>query len=404
MSAGEGAAASRRFPAPGQLYEPFDPGYARAAVEQVMAAPVDHWFRARLVGTENLPADGPCILAANHSGNALPYDAMVLDAHLWRHHGYDPAAKARAVFEKELTLAWWMRPYGIDDFWRRGGGVDMTFDNFDRLLTRGDTVLYFPEGVPGIGKGFNHRYELQRFSSSFVTLAARHRAPVCPLYIVNAEWLVPFGYTFKSLDRLLEKLFHVPFLPFPYGPVAALWPWVWYLAFPAQLTFVIGKPIDMRARTDAAGITDLQTPDLAAVRRVAAEVRDEMQAELTRLVAEYGQRPWDFRGLWASLKEAKRRGVLGRTIPTGWPAAWSVFQRNFGRPPARNRLHAILRDWDLIGFYLPFVGWPLLQVTRRLRKPPCGYRGLPAEERGIRQGEFVWRLSERPLPPRPPRA
>ena len=48
----------------------------------------------------------------------------------------------------------------------------MTFDNFERLLARGERVIYYPEGVRGIGKGFHRRYELQRFHTSFITLAA----------------------------------------------------------------------------------------------------------------------------------------------------------------------------------------------------------------------------------------
>ena len=77
------------------------------------------------------------ILAANHSGNAFPYDAIVFDSSMWKLDGYRRDMKLRAVFEKELTFVWWMRPFGLDDFWRRGGGVDMLFDNFEELLARG---------------------------------------------------------------------------------------------------------------------------------------------------------------------------------------------------------------------------------------------------------------------------
>jgi 1-acyl-sn-glycerol-3-phosphate acyltransferase len=149
-----------------ESYEPFDPTFSRAMLEDVIEPILHHYFRPVVFGREHLPADGPVILAANHSGNAFPYDAIIFDAELWRLDGYDPARKLRTVYEKELSYTWWMRPFGIDNFWRRGGGVDMLFDNFDRLLARGDRILYFPEGVPGIGKGFNRRYQLQRFSTA----------------------------------------------------------------------------------------------------------------------------------------------------------------------------------------------------------------------------------------------
>ena len=61
-------------------------------------------------------------------------------------------------------------------------------------------------------------------------------------------------------------------------------------------------------------------------------------------------------------------------------------------------LEAIARDWDMLGYYLPF-GWPLLSLTRAWRRPPCGYRGLDKTERRDREGRFVWHLAQRPLPP-----
>jgi len=383
---------------PPETWEPFDPEFSRMMMDEVLGPMLDHYFRPVIFGRENLPAEGPAVLAANHSGNAFPYDAIILDATLWRQDGYDPLRKLRSVYEKELSYTWWMRPFGLDDFWRRGGGVDMLFDNFDRLLARGDRILYFPEGVPGIGKGFNRRYQLQRFSTSFVLLCARHRTPVIPAYMINAEWINPFGYVFPPLDRLMQRFFGVPFLPLPAGVLAIIFPWIWYLAFPARTIFVFGEPIDMRAYLAQAGLTDLENPDRPTLQRTAERVRQEMQVELDGLVRIHGRRPYDAGNLWEALKAGW--GKLRWVLPTGWPVSFIRRARDARRPPARNALHRILRDWDLIGFYLP-LGWPLLSLARMFRKPPCGYRGIPREERVQREGAFMWRLSDRPLPPRP---
>lgn len=383
----------------GKHYDPFDPDFCRRVIDEDFGPVVEHYFRPRIIGANRIPDHGPVIMAPNHSGNAFPYDGMVLDGELWRRGGMRAERKFRSVFEKELTVTWWMRPYGLDNFWRRCGGVDMTFDNFDRLLCRGETVIYYPEGVPGIGKGFHRRYQLQRFSSSFVIMAARHGAPVVPTYIINAEWSIPFSFTIKPLDWLLQKTLHIPFLPLPAGIIAVLWPWAWYLSLPSRLVFVIGEPIDVAGMVRDAGITDLDNPDRAAMRKIADDVRDRMQPELTRYVKKYGRYPYQWRSLRRSLARARRKGILARVLPTGWVAAFSRLQRDQYRPPARNRLHAVLRDWDLIGYYLP-LGWPLLALTRKYRKPPCGYRGMdPATRREV-EGSFVWKLSERPLPPR----
>ncbi len=99
------------------------------------------------------------------------------------------------------------------------------------------------------------------------------------------------------------------------------------------------------------------------------------------------------------LRKAGARGILRRVLPTGWPVTFIRNDRDRRRPPARNQLLAWLRDFDLLAFYLP-LGWPLLSLARRLRRPPYGYRGLTREESREAQGTFIWRLCERPLPPR----
>jgi 1-acyl-sn-glycerol-3-phosphate acyltransferase len=380
-------------------YEPFDAEYCRDLLRRVIAPISDHYFRPRIIGAEKLPKTGPLILAANHSGMAFPYDAIVLDFALWRRDGLVDSAKFRSLYEPELSLTWHMRPFGIDNLWRRGGGVDMTFDNFERLLVRGDRVIYYPEGVPGIGKGFHRRYKLQRFRTSFVLLAARHDVPIYPVSVVNAEWVMPFHYTIPPLDRVIDRVFKVPFLPLPAGILALLIPWMWYLALPAHMTFVIGDPIDARELLAREGVTEYERPDRPPLERAARAVRKQMQASLTSDVNVYGTKPYDWRSLWRGLRSAG--GRIGRVLPTGWPLSFIRYDRDRRRPNARNRLHALLRDIDLVAFYLP-LGWPILELCHRWRKPPCGYRGLSGDDANALQGAFIWRLSERPLPPRAP--
>lgn len=378
-------------------YDPFDAEYARDLENRTLGTVARQYFRPHLVGGDRLPTRGPAILAANHSGNAFPYDAIMLDATLWRREGYSANRKVRSLFEPALTQSWWMRPFGIDNFWRRGGGVDMTFDNFERLMQRGDRVIYYPEGVPGIGKGFNRRYRLQPFKTSFVVMAARHGAPVYPISIVNGEWIVPFGYTFRSLDRIMQRVFRVPFLPLPIGLLGVIFPFMWYFAFPAHLVFVVGQPIDVRAIMWKEGVTDFEAPPRAVVRRVAESIRVLMQRELDAEVERHGWRPFDLRSFWKSVRGGTPS--LGRVLPPAWTLTMVRQDRDRHRPPARSRLAGLLRDWDLLFFYMPF-GWPFLSLVRWLRRPPYGYRGLEPEERRDVQGRFLWRLSDRPLPPR----
>jgi 1-acyl-sn-glycerol-3-phosphate acyltransferase len=378
-------------------YEPFEPGYGQALMNDLFKPYLGRYFRPILFGGEKIPETGPLILAPNHSGNAFPYDGMILDGLLWERSGERPAAKFRSVFEKELAVTWWMRPFGIDNFWRRAGGIDLTFENFDKLLARGERLLYYPEGVPGIGKGFYRRYQLQRFSTSYVMMAARHEAPVFPVSIVNAEWVIPFCFTLKSVDRLVQKLLHVPFLPLPAAPLGILFPFLWYLALPARMVFVVGEPIDMRQRLKDVGETDFQNPDRDRLRQVANQVRDDCQKELDRNVERYGRWPYQARSFFREL--GKMGTKWWKMLPLGWPWIFVRHDRDRRRLPAKSWLGSVLRDFDLLAFYLPF-GWPLLTLARRFRKPPYGYRGLSAKERKEIEGNFHWHLEKRPLPPR----
>jgi len=381
----------------GKPYDPFEPDYLRDLVDRLFTDIVKRYFRAKLIGHEKIQRDKGALLIANHSGNAFPYDGIVLDAMLWHKDDLDPKRKFHSVFEKELAVTWWMRLFGIDNFWRRCGGIDLTFENFDILLGRDERVIYYPEGVPGIGKGFNHRYELQKFSTSFVIHSARHRVPVYPVYIINAEWVIPFNYTFRWIDSFVQKHFKIPFLPLPAAPLGFLFPWAWYLALPVRMVFVIGDPIDVRAKTDEAGIQAFDRDDRPKLQAVSESIRQDMQMELDKLVKTYGKRPYACRSFLRKL--GANPFSWWRILPIGWPIAFIRHERDRIRKPARFFLTRWLRDWDLIGFYLPF-GWFLLNLTRRLRKPPYGYRGLSERERRSRQGEFHWHLKDRPLPPK----
>ena len=385
------------LPASQAPFDPIDWDYLTSVQDGFLRDIVHYYFRGEIIGVEKIPEHGPLIVAPNHSGNAFPHDAMVLDALLWQAQGFRKETKFRSVFSPKLAAVWWMRPFALDNWWRRGGGVDMTFANYNALLDRGDKVIYYPEGVPGIGKGFLKRYQLQHYYSSFVVLAARYDAPVFPVSVVNAEWVNPTSVTFEPLNKLFDKLFGLPFFPVPTVFLAFLFPFIFYLAFPCKMIFVIGDPVDVRALLQEEGNHDHHAPDRETVRRVAERIRQTAQRHLDAAVAEHGQKPYDLGSLRKRLHQI--RGRRFRTTPLGWPYAFVQHERDRQRPLARNRLHAFVRDLDLLAYYLPF-GWFILALARTLRRPPYGYRGLSADERREREGAYRWSLETRPLPER----
>ena len=371
--------------------DPIDFKYLKSFYENVSSDIISHYFRAELIGEENLPSNGPLILASNHSGNAFPHDSFVLDQLSWRATGFPKKEKIRPLYSPKLAVNWWMRPFGLDNWWRKFGAIDQTYLNFDRTLANDGRVIYYPEGIPGIGKGFNRRYQLQPFQPSFVKLAARYDVPIIPVYGINAEWINPANLTFRWIDKISSRLIGVPFIPLPLIILAIIFPFFFYFGFPCNMKFVIGKPISIRDRIRSAAKSDPSDPDREDSEKIASEIRKTMQEELNLLVNKHGKKPFHIRTLISSFRTIKGKRWL--TSPFGWPILFTRHYRDFyDRKSGKKNPNHWLRDWDLIGYYLPF-GWILLALFRMLRKPPNGNRGLKKHEIDKKEGRYIWSIA-----------
>lgn len=371
--------------------DPIDFKYLKSFYENVSSDIISHYFRAELIGEENLPSNGPLILASNHSGNAFPHDSFVLDQLSWRATGFPKKEKIRPLYSPKLAVNWWMRPFGLDNWWRKFGAIDQTYLNFDRTLANDGRVIYYPEGIPGIGKGFNRRYQLQPFQPSFVKLAARYNVPIIPVYGINAEWINPANLTFRWIDKISSRLIGVPFIPLPLIILAIIFPFFFYFGFPCNMKFVIGKPISIRDRIRSAAKSDPSDPDREDSEKIASEIRKTMQEELNLLVNKHGKKPFHIRTLISSFRTIKGKRWL--TSPFGWPILFTRHYRDFyDRKSGKKNPNHWLRDWDLIGYYLPF-GWILLALFRMLRKPPNGNRGLKKHEVNKKEGRYIWSIA-----------
>jgi 1-acyl-sn-glycerol-3-phosphate acyltransferase len=205
----------------------------------------DHYFRVKSHGAGYIPARGPCILAANHSG-LLPIDAAMIMVDVIR-HAYVPRAP-RPIGDLFIPFLPW-----VGTAMARMGMVSGTRANFRHLLENDELVLVFPEGTEGIGKGFSKRYQLQAWRVGHAELAIRHRAPIVPVAVIGAEEAWP---QLGRIDRF--HWFGAPFLPVPVTPIP----------LPVRLDIHYGEPIFL----DRTWSPD-QADDPAAVRDAAARVR-----------------------------------------------------------------------------------------------------------------------------------
>ncbi|MGH7857534.1 MAG: 1-acyl-sn-glycerol-3-phosphate acyltransferase, partial [Candidatus Binatia bacterium] len=114
------------------------------------------WWRVEAKGVENVPAGGPALLVANHSGAMFPWDGAMMKIALRLDH---PAQRElRPLIENFV----YQMPF-VASFMTRTGGVRACPENAEQLLRRGECVAVFPEGIRGMAKRFRERYRLQRF-------------------------------------------------------------------------------------------------------------------------------------------------------------------------------------------------------------------------------------------------
>jgi 1-acyl-sn-glycerol-3-phosphate acyltransferase len=176
-----------------------------------LAEGIQKYFRVEVEGLENIPNEGPVIVAPNHSGYS-GFDAIIL-AHLLRAKaGRVPNIMAhRAYFDWSSCLKLISQSFGL----RRAG-----VQNGVQTLNEGNLLILFPEGESGNFKASSQKYQLQRFHSGFVRMSHATQSPIVPCVIIGAE---ESFLNFGNLDfTQYVKGLKIP-LPFNWFPFPAKW-------------------------------------------------------------------------------------------------------------------------------------------------------------------------------------
>lgn len=361
----------------GRIEGHYDEKFSKAIASEVLPF-LKVYFRPRFIGFEKMPERSnpqrPLIYASNHSGMAFPWDAMVMGVSLMEQHDFDLRKLFRPLAAPMLSASRLMNPYLGEDTWRRSGAVNATSLNFESLMQQQDyNVLIYPEGVPGIGKGFNRRYQLQLFSTSMIRMALKYNTEIVSLLCVNGEWINPHAYKVGWINRLVEKM-GIPYLFI--GPLTIpliLFPLIFYSALPSRLTYVLGKRYKPKEMLGNKAWDEISEDEIKQVRD---EIQQGMQAEMDIAVEQHGKSPYHMKSLLKALWKNIRK--FPYTTPIGWPMVFAEFDRLYhpDAPVPKDVTKGFMRFWRIIiknpiviAYFFPLLGWiPVIWKGMRGRK------------------------------------
>lgn len=314
-----------------------DPGYIRACYEENLRFIATEFFRARMVGAENLPlaevGKRPIILVANHSGMGLSWDNIILDFlvydRLLQASGdadWAIANKVVRLVDPLLISRQTVQPFGIADWFAKTGCVAASSANFEAAMRENRIVLVSPEGVAGIAKGPWRKYRLQPFSSSFLRMAHAFGALVVPVSVVNAEYLNPWNICLGWVNAVGRRL-GFPFSPLGFAAFQALLPATYLTPRPARLTYVVHPAETFDAPSDP--------------KAEAEAFRRRQQVRLDEAVCQY-HAPYDLRSLFDGFRTSKRRKLYS-------PFFWhEMFLKTASKPAWMGLLYKIPLGYGLI--------------------------------------------------------
>lgn len=239
-----------------------DKGYIDAFGRTLFKFLHDRYWRVEVEGLGHVPARGRAVLVGVHRG-FMPWDAVMTLHLLARELGRYP----RFLIHPGLIKF----PF-LFNFHTKLGGVIACQENADRLLSRGEILAIYPEGIRGAFALYRDAYRLGKFGrDEFVRVALRHGAPIVPFVTVGS------AETFPILAKLdwgwWKRRTEWPFFPltptWPLAPVPL--PSKWHTQFLAPLN------VEGRYPPEAAD-------DPAAVRAISREVKGRMEEAIQEML------------------------------------------------------------------------------------------------------------------------
>jgi 1-acyl-sn-glycerol-3-phosphate acyltransferase len=144
------------------------------------------WFKWRIEGADNIPSQGPAILAVNHIAYLDPFAAAyVVDLRKRR-----PRFLAKSELFGDKRIAWILRGCGQIEVSRGTANAPVALDHAFEALRRGEIVVVFPEGTITDDPDLNP----MAAKTGAARLALGSGVPLLPCAVWGTQNVWPKGY------------------------------------------------------------------------------------------------------------------------------------------------------------------------------------------------------------------
>ena len=240
------------------------PAYSRAA---------QLYFRPKVRGLEQIPAEGPVLLVGNHSGGTLIADTFAFAYGFYNYFGPD-----RLFHQLAHDLVF--RVPGLVML-RRYGTIPANHENAMTALGKGAALLVYPGGDHETYRPSWHSGEIDfGHRSGFVRLALAADVPIVPVVAIGGQETALFLTRGERLSHLLalDRLLRLKVVPIqiapPFGVTVLDLPG--RIPLPSQITIQVLPRIDLRRRF---GPQPDEEAVYNAVTMMMQEALDELSAE-----------------------------------------------------------------------------------------------------------------------------
>ena len=221
-----------------------DPDYIRATLPGYKRV-ADVYFRPKVRGLENIPAEGPVLLVGNHSGGTLIADTFAFSYAFSTYFGPE-----RRFHQLAHDMVFQIPGLGTIRKW---GTVPANHENAERALAMGAALLVYPGGDH---ESYRPTADANKVDfggrSGYVELALKAGVPIVPVVSVGGQETAFFLTRGQGAAKLLQldRLFRIKVLPIQIAPPFGItvFDLPMRLPLPAQVTIQVLPPVDLAER------------------------------------------------------------------------------------------------------------------------------------------------------------